>query len=699
MLDAPSDIDRFTPFASAHQLPAARSISARMMAIGKPRLTPLAIASHADTVAPAAGAGTVTTYTPAQIRAAYGLPPLPASWANLSASEAAKMGAGQTIYVIAAMGDPNIAAELAAFNQKFGLPACTTTTISPTASLPLAPASGNGCQFSEVYATSNGKMTSTAPAYDSGWATEIALDVQWAHATAPLARIILIESPNAYISSLVAAINLANSMGPGVVSMSFGANEGNWTSSVDASFTSANMTYVAATGDDGAGVMWPAVSRNVLAVSGTSLTYNGATRTETVWANTGGGISLYTSAPDYQTPAVPGMGMMTWRSVGDVSFNANPYTGQYVAVIPKGSATVEWYSVGGTSLGTPQWAGIVAVANAMRAQNALGRIGLMQSHLYSKISTNPTVYASAFADVTSGSNGTCGTCSARAGYDQPSGLGTPNVGSLLPSLTGSSQQAPVVSPIAVNGTAGNALLFSVAVTSPEAVNWSLSNAPQGMTISSSGQVSWPQPVAGSYAVAVKATGTTSGLSGTATATVTIAAPVVPVVAGATIVGTSGQALSYQVSVTSANPVTYSISGAPSGMSISPAGVMTWNSPVAGTYSVTVTATDTKTGLAGSARMTVQVSAAATGPVISASPITGVAGQPLSAVIGISSPGARYVNITIVGAPPGVTFAGCGQGVTVAWQNPVAGSYQFTVTTVDSNGLSSQATVAMMISAR
>ncbi len=221
--------------------------------------------STEQAIQPQVNKAAVVTYTPAQIRAAYGLPALPANIAALSAAQAAQLGAGQTIYLVDAQHDPYVVQELAAFNQKFGLPTCTTQTIATNASLPLAPASLTaGCVLSVVYNTSNGTMTSTAPAYDSGWATEITLDVQWAHATAPLARIVLIEAPDASLNSLIGGVKLANAMGPGVVSMSFGASEGNWTSSVDAAFSNPKMTYVAATGDSGAAVDWPAVSPNVL---------------------------------------------------------------------------------------------------------------------------------------------------------------------------------------------------------------------------------------------------------------------------------------------------------------------------------------------------------------------------------------------------------------------------------------------------
>ncbi|KXU82308.1 peptidase S53 [Paraburkholderia monticola] len=700
VLNAPSDIDSASPYASAHQLPVSQPSGSAMAAVSLAQLTPQTIAKYAAAASPSASSSkTVTTYTPAQIRAAYGLPALPSSWSNLSAAQSAQMGAGQTIYLIDAMSDPNIAAELAMFNQKFGLPSCTTTSITPSASLPLAAAGTSSCQFSVVYSTTSGTMTSTAPTYNSRWATEIALDVQWAHATAPLARLVLIEAPDASTSSLLQAINLANAMGPGVVSMSFGAAEGSWTASVDSAFSSANMTYVAATGDNGTGVEWPSISPHVLAVGGTQLTYDGAARSETVWSGTGGGVSKYTSAPAYQNPSVPGMGTLSMRSVGDVSFNADPYTGQYVAIMAPGSSSASWYSVGGTSLATPQWAGITAIANALRAQDSLGALGLAQMQLYGTVSANASLYAANFYDVTSGSDGACSSCSAHTGYDQPSGLGTPNVGSLLSTLGATSAQAPVVAAATVKGVAGSALSFTMAASAADALRWSLSNAPQGMSIDSSGQVAWAQPVAGSYAVTVKATDTVTGLSASAIANVTIVSASAPIVEAATIAGQTKQALAYQVDVSALDPVQYSMSGAPAGMSISSSGMIRWPSPVAGTYGVNVTATDTKTGQSGSATLSVQISAATSGPVITASAINGKAGSEVSGVIGIADPGARYVNVNIKGVPAGMAFSLSGQGILADWPRPVAGTYTLILTAVDSAGLSSQANLVVTISAK
>lgn len=637
----------------------------------------------------------VTTYTPAQIRVAYKLPSLPSSWTGLSASQAAQMGAGQTIYIVDAKHDPNAAAELAAFSQTFGLPTCTTTAIATSATLPLASASTSGCQFAQVY-SSGSAMTATAPTYDASWASEIALDVQWAHATAPLARIVLIEAPDASTNSLLGAVNLANAMGAGTVSMSFGTTEGSWTSSVDSAFASANMTYLAATGDSGASVEWPSVSSKVLAVGGTTLnSYTSSARSEVAWSSTGGGISQYTAVPSYQTSSVPGLGSQTYRNVADVAFNANPYTGQYVAIIPANSSTVTWYSVGGTSLATPQWAGIVAVTNAVRAQSSLGPIGLVQNLLYPAASAS-NFFTTIFNDITSGSNG---SYSAHAYYDQPTGLGTPNVSSFLQLASGSNSatQAPVVTPITVNGVVGSALSFSMAVTASNSVSWALANQPSGMTIGSAGLISWPSPSAGTYSVAVTATDSVTHQSGSAVATVVVTRPSAPVITSTSVTGQSGRALSYQLSAQSTNAVTFATSGAvPSGLSVSSSGLLSWASPVTGSYSIAVVATDSVTHASSSALITVTIAASQSGPVITASPIQGSAGHPLSGSVGITDTSARSVTVSIKGAPAGMAFSASGTAILLRWNTPVAGTYTLVFTATDSNGLSAQANLVVTI---
>ena len=795
LLQEPDNTDAANSSASGLRSPTQYQLAADMAAAPTAGLTvedlqnpdkvrELAAQAMAAEFKPMAGSGVIATYTPAQVRAAYRLPLLPPSGAALSATQAAELGAGQTIYIVAAYHDPNIVAELAAFNAKFGLPACTTRSIAVTASLPLAPASRTGCELSVVYNTAAGGMTAAAPPYEAGWATEIALDVQWAHATAPLARIVLIEAADASLNSLLGSIKLANAMGPGVVSMSFGTNEGNWTSSVDAAFSGVNMTYLAATGDWGSQVMWPSVSSKVVAVGGTTLNSVGnGTRSEVGWTLTGGGISAYTATPSYQASNVPGLGSVARRAVADVAFNADPKSGQYVAVINAGASAASWVSAGGTSLSTPQWAGLVAIANAVRATTGKPPVGALHTALYGQIATVPGTYASVFSDITASSNGTCSLCTAKAGYDALTGLGTPNVTSLLTALTGTAaNQAPIVTSASITGKVATPLSFTVSVSSTNPVTYALSGAPSGMAISTAGVVTWTNPVIGTYPVTVTAKDSKTQLSGQGIYTVSIAQMPAPVVTAAAITGSVGKALSFTPRVTASNPVTLSMSGAPAGMALSATGVVTWSTPVAGTYKVTVLAKDTKTGLSGQGIFTVAIAAplppsvsaatvngrpgtalsfiasamapnpvswslagapagmtisangtvtwpapkvgnysvtviakdtrtglsgqglytvkiAVAGPVITFSPITGVAGKAVSGTIGISDATSPSVRLSISGVPLGMTFALSGSNIIMKWANPVAGSYNLKLYAIDSAGLTAQVTIPVTITAK
>jgi hypothetical protein len=206
-------------------------------------------------------------------------------------------------------------------------------------------------------------------------------------------------------------------------------------------------------------------------------------------------------------------------------------------------------------------------------------------------------------------------------------------------------------------------------------------------------------VIGTYAVTVTAKDAKTGLSGKGIYTVIIAAQPAPVVGSASISGKVGSALSFTVSVTDTNPVTTTLSGAPSGMTISSAGVVTWAAPVAGTYAVTITAKDAKTGLSSQGVLTVKISAAATGPVITAAAMTGVVGKPLTGTIGISDPGVSSLSVTISGAPIGMMFSVTGMTFTATWANPVLGNYSLKISLTDSAGFSTQATVPVTITAK
>lgn len=677
------------------------------------------------------------TYTPADIRAAYQLPPLPASWTRLSELQKAQMGAGQTVYVVNAFHDPNIVEELKAFNDEFKLPGCTTLTIPVNASLPLVAADKNaGCQFSVVYANQN-TFTATAPAFNAGWAEEIALDVQWVHATAPLARIVLIEAPNNLIPSLLSAINLANAMGPGVVSMSFGGTEGNWTSSADSSFSSADMTYVAATGDSGAEVNWPSVSSQVLAVGGTSLNSFSGSRSETSWSRTGGGVSLFVAAPEYQKYKLRGLPNATKRSVADVAFNADPDTGQFVAVISNGQLT--WRRFGGTSIAAPQWAGIVAITNATRALNGQGPMGLVQNVLYKAASSIENFFSTIVNDVDTAGRDEQNISELNVGayYDPATGLGTPNVSRFMslaggnggssvpvtpPPVTPPSDVAkqppanppaatppvnkpgsspPQVSDLMLDAMAGSSVAFSMSLSAPNPVSWNLSDAPSGMLIDGNGLVKWPEAIAGKYSITAIATDSVTGLIGRGSVTLNISAAKNTVqMESAKITGEAGKVLVYKIRAQPAYSLSFVLDkSAPPGLSvIAHTGTMIWEKPVAGNYDVKVFATDKKTAATASADIHLKINPVSqpAGPQINATSINGMAGFPLAALVGVVDPWANSIRINISGAPAGMSYSEVGGGLLIRWRKPVSGSYTLVITATDNHGLSSQVSVPVTV---
>ena len=294
----------------------------------------------------------------------------------------------------------------------------------------------DGCVFQTVYVNAAGTATTTAPAVNSGWATEIALDVQWAHAIAPLARIVLVEAASSSGNDILKAMQFASQLNAQVISMSYGASETSQSATLD-SYITGNATWVAASGDSGTGVMWPAVSRNVLAVGGTLLT-NVSPRAESAWSGSGGGLSKYVRMPTWQGAiTVPGNPANTaanasrmYRGVPDVAYDASPYSGFYV--VQNGS----WYSIGGTSAGAPQWAAFVAVLNGARTYaGKTAYTGTAAQQALYGVGANTANYRSSFLDISAGSNGSCSTCGAIAGYDLVTGLGTPHATGLVTALT------------------------------------------------------------------------------------------------------------------------------------------------------------------------------------------------------------------------------------------------------------------------
>jgi subtilase family serine protease len=344
--------------------------------------------------------------SPSQVSVAYGLN-------NISAK-----GKGQIIAIVDAFDDPNIEADLGVFSQAFGLPECTTA---------------NGC-FKKI--TDANKV----PPTDGGWSGEIALDVEWAHAIAPEAQIILVEAASATTDDLMQAVQLAIQNNATVVSMSWGGPEDPSQTSSDVIFNNPNITFTASSGDDGTGVIYPASSPYVLAVGGTTLSVDstGNYQGEEAWSGSGGGLSTVESWPASQS-GLPIPQSNNMRGVPDVSYNADPQTGFSVySSVPDGDGgSTGWQVVGGTSAGAPQWAAIVAVANSAGNSNIGGNLS---SVLYAAANPNSGNYNSYFYDINSGTNGNCGfICTAQAGYDYVTGLGSPQVANLINVLTNSNQ--------------------------------------------------------------------------------------------------------------------------------------------------------------------------------------------------------------------------------------------------------------------
>ncbi|MHB1557928.1 MAG: S53 family peptidase [Isosphaeraceae bacterium] len=339
--------------------------------------------------------------SPAQISAAYGIGGITFSGGVVG------NGAGQTIAIVDAYSDPNIASDLAMFDAQYGLSAPPSFTVD------------------------NQGATTT----DAGWSLETALDVEWAHAIAPQANIVLVEAPSASMSSLFDAVSYASTLpAVDVISMSWISSEFAGETRYDGLFTTpgghTGITYVAASGDTGAagGVTYPSASPNVLSVGGTTLglSASGGYGSESAWSGSTGGYSRYELTPSYQVAALQAAGLGTGsRTTPDVSLNADPSTGYSVYDSVAYGGISGWFTVGGTSGAAPAWAGLVAIADQGLASVGQGSLttGTLLNELYSLPSSD-------FNDVTSGSNG----YSASTGYDLATGLGSPKAGQVVAGL-------------------------------------------------------------------------------------------------------------------------------------------------------------------------------------------------------------------------------------------------------------------------
>ncbi len=305
-------------------------------------------------------------------------------------------GGGQTVAIVDAYDDPSAESDLAAYRSTYGLPACTTA---------------NGC-FKKV--NQNGVQGSYPPA-NTGWAGEISLDVDMVSAACPLCHILLVEANSPTTANLGTSVNRAVTMGAKFVSnkptavASRAVRSQPW--DAESYYRHNGVAVTASTGDDGYGVSSPASSPYVTAVGGTSLRRDSSTRgwTESAWSGAGSGCSSYETKPSYQASVNTGC---TRRAVADVSAVADPNTGVAVYQTYGGSG---WAVYGGTSASSPIIASVYALAGTPGAGDTPAAY--------------PYSHPGNLFDVTTGTNGSCSPtqlCHAGAGWDGPTGLGTPN---------------------------------------------------------------------------------------------------------------------------------------------------------------------------------------------------------------------------------------------------------------------------------
>jgi outer membrane protein assembly factor BamB len=367
-------------------------------------------------------------YDPSYLQSAYDV---------ASAASAKGGGVGQIVAIVDAYDDPTAKNDLDSYRSFFNLPSCPTGTVSSSAT---------GCVFQKV----NQSGGTTYPPSNSGWATEIALDVDMVSAICPKCQILLVEANTNAYSDLGTAVNEAVALGANVVSNSYGGNEFNGEASYGtAYYRHPGVAITVSSGDYGYGVQFPAASPDVTAVGGTSLTQltNTGTRngSETTWSGAGSGCSVYEPKPSWQHDS----GCAN-RTVADVSAVADPNTGVWIYTTTGGNG---WAIYGGTSAAAPIVGAYYALAGNSRSSSATPA-----SYAYAS--------AGALYDVTSGSNGACAPaylCNGGTGYDGPTGLGTPGgtPNSLAAFAPASAPSGPTVSSfLPTSGTAGTTVVIS-----------------------------------------------------------------------------------------------------------------------------------------------------------------------------------------------------------------------------------------------
>ncbi len=327
-------------------------------------------------------------------------------------------GNGATVAVVDAYDSPNALADLNTFSKQFGLPGFPAGSGAPCTPT-----------FTKVNQTGL-SATATLPKRNTGWEVEINLDTQWVHAIAPCANIVLVEAASSSTTDLLTAVNYAKTVAS-VVSMSWGGSESRGEGGSDSTFVKTGVTFLASSGDSGAGTEWPSASPNVIGVGGTQLSTAAggglATGfTETAWNGSGGGCSTIEAALSFQKSFLPATPVCRGRGVPDVSMSGGDVSAVAVQVSLQGG----WFEVYGTSLSVQLFAGVIADANALRATPLNGTL----ADLYTDAAGAPTgpPYISNYRDVTAYfPSERSGGFPVGKGWDFVTGLGAPLVNSLL----------------------------------------------------------------------------------------------------------------------------------------------------------------------------------------------------------------------------------------------------------------------------
>jgi subtilase family serine protease len=404
-------------------------------------------------------------YGPTQLQSAYNI-----------ASAAASQGGSATVAVVDAYDFGSAASDLAAYRSAAGLPAAN---------------------FTKVNQNGQASPLPSAPPAGDDWTLEEALDLDMVSAICPNCKIVLVEAQDDQGTGLYTAENTAANLA-GYISNSWGGSDSSSDASMDSAyFNHPGKVITASAGDSGYGVIYPATSRYVVSVGGTTLNTASNSRgwTETVWGSsaggegTGSGCSTIETKPTWQTDTG-----CTKRTDNDISADANPSTG--VAVYDTSNGNGGWNEVGGTSASSPMIAAMYALAGnagSNPAQDVYQHTG----NLY---------------DVTSGADGSCSPsylCTAATGYDGPTGWGTPNG---LAAFGGTSTGGGVTanSPGNQTGTVGTPVSLQLSASGGSApYTWTATGLPAGLSISSSGLISGTPTTAATSSVTVTAKDSTN----------------------------------------------------------------------------------------------------------------------------------------------------------------------------------------------